>query len=103
MQKASSSIHDFGLLPSHVKHGFGPMKLRAHTEIQNIEACVLYIKLNNWLLAKHNICCWMRNTLSWYYIPLIMVWPLLTRLELSAVNTVQYRSTGAVSVEEVTW
>jgi hypothetical protein len=28
------------------------MKLRAHTEIQNIEACVLYIKLNNWLVTK---------------------------------------------------
>jgi len=46
----------------------------------------------------------MKNTLSCYYIPLILVVcvTLLTRLERSTVNTVPYHSTGAVSVEEVT-
>jgi len=78
------------------------MKLRAHTEIQNIEACVLYIKLNNWLIAKQKNFCWMKNTLSCYYIPLILVVcvTLLTRLP---VNTMPYYSTGSASVEEVTW
>jgi hypothetical protein len=65
------------------------MKLQTHTEIQKIEACVLYIKLNNWLMAKQKNFCWMKNTLSCYYIPLILLVcvTLLTRLP---VNTIPY-------------